>query len=165
MWSNQNFPFWNSRDRSFQNDRRRKVIGWLRLWDLHRLVELKSSLADYYIFSDDVTTESVQYYTVKSKFTVSTLTCLDHLAVREDCECDVKQCVIKVNLYKWNTLETPPYTMNHRLWLAILPWNSFFRSKSTKIMNFRKLKECFVKYFLAVQLRPFRRSKGHLGSF
>ena len=51
-----------------------------------------------YIFSDDVTTESVQYYTVKSKFTVSTLTCLDHLAVREDCECDVKQCVIKVNL-------------------------------------------------------------------
>merc|ERR1719209_1182100 len=44
---------------------------------------------------DDVTTESVQYYTVKSKFTVSTLTCLDHLAVREDCECDVKQCVVK----------------------------------------------------------------------
>merc|ERR1719402_1115382 len=44
---------------------------------------------------DDTTTESVQYYTVKSKFTVSTLTCLDHLAVREDCECDVKQCVIK----------------------------------------------------------------------
>ena len=68
-----------------------------------------------YIFSDDVTTESVQYYTVKSKFTVSTLTCLDHLAVREDCECDVKQCVIKVNLYykfyKYNTLETPPYTL------------------------------------------------------
>merc|ERR1719402_647540 len=44
---------------------------------------------------DDAITESVQYYTVKSKFTVSTLTCLDHLAVREDCECDVKQCVIK----------------------------------------------------------------------
>merc|ERR1719402_524014 len=44
---------------------------------------------------DDTTTESVQYYTVRSKFTVSTLTCLDHLAVREDCECDVKQCVIK----------------------------------------------------------------------
>ena len=51
---------------------------------------------DNTIYSDDVTTESVQYYTVKSKFTVSTLTCLDHLAVREDCECDVKQCVIKV---------------------------------------------------------------------
>ena len=56
------------------------------------------TLANNNIFSDDVTTESVQYYTVKSKFTVSTLTCLDHLAVREDCECDVKQCVIKVNL-------------------------------------------------------------------
>ena len=48
------------------------------------------------VHSDDTTTESVQYYTVRSKFTVSTLTCLDHLAVREDCECDVKQCVIKV---------------------------------------------------------------------
>ena len=68
------------------------------------------------MFSDDVTTESVQYYTVKSKFTVSTLTCLDHLAVREDCECDVKQCVIKVNLYKCNTLEKPPSSLDHRLW-------------------------------------------------
>jgi len=44
---------------------------------------------------DDSKTESVQYYTVRSKFTVSTLTCLDHLAVREDCECDVKACVVK----------------------------------------------------------------------
>jgi len=44
---------------------------------------------------DDAITESVQYYTVKSKFTVSTLTCLDHLAVKEDCECDVKQCIVK----------------------------------------------------------------------
>jgi len=44
---------------------------------------------------DESRTESVQYYTVRSKFTVSTLTCLDHLAVREDCECDVKQCVVK----------------------------------------------------------------------
>lgn len=61
-------------------------------------LSIKFACANNYIFSDDVTTESVQYYTVKSKFTVSTLTCLDHLAVREDCECDVKQCVIKVNL-------------------------------------------------------------------
>ena len=37
-----------------------------------------------------------------------------------------------------------------------------FRSKSTKIMNFRKLTECFVKYFMAVQ---FEGQKGHLGSF
>ena len=51
---------------------------------------------------DDTKTESVQYYTVRSKFTVSTLTCLDHLAVREDCECDVKACVVKVSNKKIN---------------------------------------------------------------
>ena len=49
--------------------------------------------------------------------------------------------------------------------LAILPWNSFFRSKSTKIMNFKKLKQCFVWFPSSVQWRPFRGSKGHLGSF
>ena len=76
-------------------------------------LNIKFTLANNIIFLDDVTTESVQYYTVKSKFTVSTLTCLDHLAVREDCECDVKQCVIKVNLRKCYSLplKMRPYVM------------------------------------------------------
>ena len=59
-------------------------------------------------------------------------------------------------------------SMTHTVWLilyesylAILSWNSFFRSKSTK----KKLKECFVRFVSAVQGRPFRGSKGHLGSF
>ena len=77
-------------------------------------------MADYYFFSDDVTTESVQYYTVKSKFTVSTLTCLDHLAVREDCECDVKQCVIKVNLLTLSlALNILPYSKADNIWLIM----------------------------------------------
>ena len=50
-------------------------------------------------------------------------------------------------------------------YIAWLPWNLFFRSKSTKIMNFRKLKECFVQFSSAVQWRPFLGSKGDLGSF
>ena len=50
-------------------------------------------------------------------------------------------------------------------YIAILSWNSFFRFKSNKIMNFRKLKECFVQFSSAVQWRPFWGSKGHLGSF
>ena len=41
------------------------------------------------------------------------------------------------------------------LYLAWVPWNQFFRSKSTKIMNFRKLKECYVQFASAVQWRPF----------
>lgn len=44
---------------------------------------------------EESVTESVQYYTVRSKFTVSTLTCLDNLAVRDDCDCDVKSCVVR----------------------------------------------------------------------
>ena len=46
--------------------------------------------------------------------------------------------------------------IQHDSYLAKLPWNSFFRSKSTKIMNFEKLKECFVRFSSAVQWRPFR---------
>ena len=55
-----------------------------------------------------------------------------------------------------------------RLWFityALLPWNSFFRSKSPRKTNFRKLKECFVQFFSAVQMRPLWGSKYHLGSF
>ena len=66
---------------------------------------------------------------------------------------------------KKNTLLNQKFWCTHKLCVAILSWNSFFRSKSTKIMNFRKLKECFVQFSSAVQWRPFRGSKGHLGSF
>ena len=44
-----------------------------------------------------------------------------------------------LNQESWSISDHICYT-----YLAILPWNSFFRSKSTKIMNFRKLKERFV---------------------
>ena len=55
--------------------------------------------------------------------------------------------------------------MAHNLWIAWLSSKSFLRSISTKITNFRKLKECFVQYFLVVQMRLLWGSKGHLGSF
>ena len=41
----------------------------------------------------------------------------------------------------------------------------FFALNRQKIMNFKKLKECFVQFSSAVQWRSFRASKGHLGSF
>ena len=39
-----------------------------------------------------------------------------------------------------------------------------FRSNSTKRLNVRKLKECFVQYFFAVPPRLFWGPRGHLGS-
>jgi len=39
---------------------------------------------------DNAVTESVQYYTVRSKFQVTTFTALDHLAIKDECECTVK---------------------------------------------------------------------------
>ena len=50
------------------------------------------------------------------------------------------------------------------LWIAILPLNSFFRSKSTKIINFRKLKECFVQsVFLSGSVKTILRVKRSFG--
>ena len=42
------------------------------------------------------------------------------------------------------------YQELYKSYIAWLPWNSFFRSKSPKIINFRKLKEYFVQFFLAI---------------
>jgi len=44
---------------------------------------------------DNSLTESVQFYTVKSRFQVTTLTCLDHLQIRDACECAQKTCVAR----------------------------------------------------------------------
>jgi len=42
---------------------------------------------------EDSVTETVQLYKVTSKFAITTLTCLDQLAIKEDCSCDIKSCV------------------------------------------------------------------------
>ena len=44
--------------------------------------------------------------------------------------------------------------MTHKIYVALLPLKSFFRSISTKMMNFRKIKERLVWLFLAFQMTP-----------
>ena len=49
-----------------------------------------------YPISDDTTSEVVQYYTVKSKFNVTTYTCLEDLKIKnEECECIESTCCDK----------------------------------------------------------------------
>ena len=61
-------------------------------------------------------------------------------------EPETKQCwEIEIWLWYLVNIDRRPWVKSFwgrfsRLWLAILPWNSFFRSKTTKRTNFGKLK-------------------------
>ena len=88
-----------------------KLMNYRSLWfmgtvnkDADRLVS-RSQVINF--VSEDSTSEVVQYYGVRSKFTVSTLTCLDTLAVdQKPCEGEVKSCVAKVGSISTRPLRT-----------------------------------------------------------